>query len=45
MFKEGEYLKHRSKPEWGTGKIVSISGDKIEVRFPHGAVKLPPGYR
>jgi hypothetical protein len=40
MFKEGDFLRHRSKPEWGTGKVVWISGDKIEVRFPHGPVKL-----
>lgn len=40
MFKEGEYLRHRNKPEWGTGKVVAVSGDKIEVRFPHGPVKF-----
>lgn len=40
MFKEGDFLRHRSKPEWGTGRVVSISGDKIQVRFAHAPVTL-----
>jgi hypothetical protein len=45
MFKEGEYLKHRSKPEWGSGKIVSISGDKDRGALPSWPREAPPGYR
>jgi Protein of unknown function (DUF3553) len=40
MFTAGDFLRHRSKPDWGTGKVVSISGDKIQVRFAHGPVTL-----
>jgi len=40
MFKEGEFLRHRGKPEWGTGTVVSVSNDKIQIRFVHGVVTL-----
>lgn len=40
MFKEGDFLRHLGKPEWGTGKVVSVVGDKIQIRFSHGPVTL-----
>ena len=40
MFKEGDFLRHRGKPEWGTGRVVSVSGDKIQIRFAHAPVTL-----
>ena len=40
MFKEGDFLRHRGKPEWGTGKVLSVDAGKIQIRFPHGPVIL-----
>jgi hypothetical protein len=40
MFKEGDFLRHRNKPEWGTGKVLSIDAARIAIRFPHGTVTL-----
>jgi hypothetical protein len=38
--KEGDWLRHRRKPEWGTGKVLSVWGDKVQVRFTHAPVTL-----
>ena len=40
MFNEGDFLRHRGKPEWGTGKVVAADADKIQLRFSHGPVTL-----
>jgi hypothetical protein len=40
MFKEGDFLRHRGKPEWGIGKVTSVSSEKIQIRFAHAPVTL-----
>ena len=40
MFKEGDFLRHRGKPEWGTGKVLSADADKVQIRFVHGPITL-----
>lgn len=40
MFKEGDFVRHRAKPDWGAGKVTAVTTDKIEIRFSHGHVTL-----
>ena len=36
MFSEGTVVRHRSKPEWGDGRILESRGDgKVSVEFLH----------
>lgn len=35
-----KYVKHMKKNEWGIGKVLSISGNKIEIDFLNCGIKL-----
>ena len=30
---ESQYVRHRTKPEWGVGKVEGIRGDNLFIRF------------
>ena len=32
-FKEGGYVRHRARPEWGVGRIDRLSGDNVDIQF------------
>lgn len=32
-YKAEQYVRHRKKPDWGIGRVVTIGGDYITVRF------------
>jgi Protein of unknown function (DUF3553) len=38
--KQGDYLRHRARPEWGIGQILVKEEDRIHVQFAHGLVPL-----
>jgi Protein of unknown function (DUF3553) len=31
--KEGDFVRHRERPEWGVGRVSRVSGDNMEVHF------------
>ena len=31
--KEGDFVRHRARPEWGVGRIGRLSGDNLEIQF------------
>jgi Protein of unknown function (DUF3553) len=31
--KEGDFVRHRERPEWGVGRISRVSGDNLEIAF------------
>lgn len=31
--KEGDYVRHRERPEWGVGRVSRVSGDNVEIHF------------
>ena len=35
----GQFVKHPLRPEWGTGEVIEVQGNKIRVNFEHGGVK------
>lgn len=37
---QGDFLRHRARPEWGIGQVLRRSDDRIDVQFPHGLVPL-----
>jgi hypothetical protein len=39
-FDQGDYIRHKVRPEWGIGHILRRSDDKIDVQFQHGLVML-----
>ncbi len=40
MMKEGHYIQHRTRSEWGVGRVLSRAGDRAQVQFDHGLVLL-----
>lgn len=38
--KEGKYIQHRTRSEWGVGLVLSRTGDRAQVQFDHGLVLL-----
>lgn len=40
MMKEGTYVKHRTRTEWGVGCVLHRSADRAQVQFDHGLVLL-----
>ena len=34
-FEVGALVRMRTRPEWGTGQVQSIIGDKVTVNFEH----------
>jgi hypothetical protein len=37
---QGNYLRHRARPEWGIGQVLLRVDDRIDVQFAHGVVGL-----
>lgn len=37
---EGDFTRHRARPEWGIGQIRQRRDDRIDVQFSHGLVPL-----
>lgn len=37
---QGDFIRHRARPEWGIGQVLRRSDDRIDVQFPHGLVPL-----
>jgi hypothetical protein len=37
---QGDFIRHRAKPEWGIGQVLLRTEDRIDVQFPHGLVLL-----
>ena len=38
--KEGKYIQHRTRSEWGVGLVLNRTGDRAQVQFDHGLVLL-----
>lgn len=44
VFREGEYVRHRSRPDWGIGRVLSLGeNDKITVFFLRGGKRILHG--
>jgi hypothetical protein len=39
-FDQGDFIRHKVRPEWGIGHILRRSEDRIDVQFQHGLVAL-----
>jgi hypothetical protein len=37
---EGDFIRHRARPDWGIGQIRSRRDDRIDVQFAKGLVAL-----
>lgn len=37
---QGDFIRHRARPEWGIGQVLRRTEDRIDVQFPHGLVPL-----
>jgi hypothetical protein len=37
---QGDFIRHRARPEWGIGQVLLKADDRIEVQFTHGLVPL-----
>ena len=37
---QGDFIRHRARPEWGVGQVLRRQEDRIDVQFPHGLVPL-----
>jgi hypothetical protein len=37
---QGQFIRHRARPEWGIGQILRRADDRIDVQFQHGLVTL-----
>lgn len=37
---EGDFIRHRARPDWGIGQIRSRRDDRIDVQFSRGLVAL-----
>lgn len=37
---QGDYIRHRARPEWGIGQVLRRLDDRIDVQFSHGLVPL-----
>ena len=37
---EGDFIKHRARPEWGIGQVLRRADDRLDVQFNHGLVAL-----
>lgn len=37
---EGDFVRHRARPEWGIGQVLRRGDDRLDVQFPHGLVAL-----
>ena len=37
---EGDFVKHRARPDWGVGQVLRRGDDRLDVQFNHGLVAL-----
>ncbi|MBA3270225.1 MAG: DUF3553 domain-containing protein [Acidobacteria bacterium] len=37
---QGQFIRHRARPEWGIGQILRRADDRIDVQFQHALVTL-----
>lgn len=33
IFEPGQYVRQPSRPDWGTGQVQSVVGDRVTVNF------------
>ena len=33
IFEPGQYVRHPGRPDWGTGQVQSVVGDRVTVNF------------
>ena len=44
VFREDEYVRHGSQPDWGIGRVLSLGEkDKTTVFFLRGGKRIPSG--
>ncbi len=39
-FVPGALVRHPNEPDWGTGQVQSVIGDRITVNFEHAGKRL-----
>jgi FKBP-type peptidyl-prolyl cis-trans isomerase 2 len=39
-FAPGALVRHPNQPDWGTGQVQSVIGDRITVNFEHAGKRL-----
>ena len=37
---QGQFIRHRARPEWGIGQILRRADDRIDVQFQHALITL-----
>ncbi len=40
LFRPGAWVLHPNQPDWGTGQVQSVVGDRITVNFEHAGKRL-----
>ncbi len=36
----GEFVRHPTRPDWGTGQVQSVIGDRVTVTFENAGKRL-----
>ncbi len=39
-FEPGQIVRHPGRPDWGTGQVQSVVGDRVTVNFEHAGKLL-----
>ncbi|WP_458096036.1 DUF3553 domain-containing protein [Roseomonas sp. WA12] len=40
IFEPGQLVRHPGRPDWGTGQVQSVIGDRVTVNFEHAGKLL-----
>jgi len=40
IFEPGQIVRHPGRPDWGTGQVQSVVGDRVTVNFEHAGKLL-----
>lgn len=40
IFEPGQFVRHPGRPDWGTGQVQSVIGDRVTVNFEHAGKLL-----
>ncbi|WP_338663689.1 DUF3553 domain-containing protein [Pararoseomonas sp. SCSIO 73927] len=40
IFEPGQIVRHPGRPDWGTGQVQSVQGDRVTVNFEHAGKLL-----
>lgn len=40
IFEPGQTVRHPARPDWGTGQVQSVVGDRVTVNFEHAGKLL-----